>query len=190
MASSNKEMMSRVQKELNLIQDKTGFNPKIIVGVLGAALLGSMIGCLGPYITCVVGIALPLFWSIKAIESNEKDDDKQWLTYWAVYACFTFFDLFATIIEIIPFYFFIKLTFLIWCFMPNTMGALFIYNNFIKRFFKTFEKQFDSLAQKVMQTGEEVGKKAKEVIQENQENIMNAGLEAAKQINKATAKLE
>ena len=129
-------IIKKIDEHLKLIVDKTGIQGKYIMIALGVSLLFTIIGFLDKYITCLVGILLPTFFSIKAIESKEEDDDKLWLTYWTIYAVFSFLDLFAGwILKILPFYFIIKLVFLVWCFMPNTKGAIIVYNKFIKPFF-------------------------------------------------------
>lgn len=169
MSSNLKET---INKHLKIIKDKTGVDPKIILGILGVSLVFTLIGIFDKYITCLVGIALPAFWSMKAIESPESDDDKLWLTYWAVYAVFTFFDLFAGfILKILPFYFVIKLVFLVWCFMPNTKGALFIYNNIIKTFFKKYESKIDKGVNKFMKKAQKATEEGKKLVEENKDKI-------------------
>ena len=47
--------------------------------------------------------------SCKAIDSEDKDDDTQWLTYWVVYAAFGIVEYFTDIIlSWVPFYFLAK----------------------------------------------------------------------------------
>ena len=146
-------------KEINLISQKTGVNGKIISLILIICSIFCFINIFSKYITCIVGVVLPAYWSIKAIESPQYDDDKQWLTYWAIYGLFTLLDQFANIIlRIFPFYFIFKIIFLIWCFMPNTMGALFIYNKFIGPYFKKYEEQIDKKIEKFIQEGKLRGK--------------------------------
>lgn len=36
-----------------------------------------------------LGVLYPAYASFKALESPQLNDDKQWLTYWVVYACTT-----------------------------------------------------------------------------------------------------
>ena len=174
---------SQIQKQFTLIEKKTGRNPKIVVGILAASILLSAIGNFGRYVTCVVGITLPAYWSIKAIETPEANDDKQWLTYWAVYAVFTFIDLFAGfIMKFLPFYFLIKLIFLIWLFMPNTQGAVVVYNLVISKLFKKYEK--------LTQKGKKEKKKGKEIVNENKKEIISAGIDAYQKVNEVIDKKE
>ena len=147
------------EKEINLISQKTGVDGKIISSILIICSIFCFINIFSQYITCIVGVILPAYWSIKAIESPEFDDDKQWLTYWAIYGLFTLLDKFANIIlRIFPFYVRFKIIFLIWCFMPNTMGALFIYNKFVGPYFKKYEERIDKKIEKFLQEGKLRGK--------------------------------
>ena len=182
------EIKAKAKKQMDLIKEKTGVDPRIILGILLGAIILTTCGCFERYITALVGIVLPCYWSLKALDSNEAGDDVQWLTYWVVYGAFTFIDLFAHIIlKIIPFYFVLKLIFLIWCFMPNTRGAEIIYNKIIREPFKKYEAYIDK---KIKKAGKKIGKavgiikkKAKDKVAENQENILKAGLEAGKALN-------
>ena len=38
-------------------------------------------------LSAAVGFFYPSYMSFKAVKSEEKEDDKQWLTYWVVYNC-------------------------------------------------------------------------------------------------------
>lgn len=185
----NKELMNKVGVHLNLIKKKTGQDPKIIIGIFAIALFFTIMGWFDKYITCIVGIVLPTYWSIKAIETKEGDDDKQWLTYWSVYACFTFFDLFSGwILKIIPFYFILKLLFLVWCFMPNTQGAIIIYDKIIRKYFLKYENKLDNLVDKMLKKGKEAQEKAKEEFEKNKDKIASAGISAANAVNEALKK--
>ena len=187
MSISQEDLSKQMQKQFTLIQKKTGnIDPKIILAVLGVSLVLCLVGNFGSYVTCIVGIVLPTYWSIKAIETPEEDDDKQWLTYWAVYAIFTFIDLFAGfIMKFIPFYFFLKQIFLIWLFMPNTQGAAFLYNKVISKLFKKYESKIDEHCNRFTKKSKEVLDKGKEVINENKKEIINAGVEAYSKVSEA-----
>ena len=165
---------SRFNKEIDLISQKTGYDGKLISGILILCFLLAFINLFGKYITCLVGVILPAYWSIKSIESPEFNDDKQWLTYWAVFGIFTLLDQFANIIlRIIPFYFVIKIAFLIWCFMPNTMGALFVYNKLVGPYFRKYENKIDQKIEKFIREGKLRGRK-------NRKNLRKEALEIMK----------
>jgi receptor expression-enhancing protein 5/6 len=145
--SAIKEMFD---KHMNILSEKSGIPAPILVGILIIACLLVFIGYFDKYITLLVAVVYPAYFSIKAIETDDKEDDKQWLTYWVVFACFTVFDSFAgAFLQYIPFYFFIKLVFLIWCFLPNTRGAAVIYNRFLITCFKKYERDMDDLNERL-----------------------------------------
>ena len=178
------KIKARFNKEIELVSQKTGFDGKLITGILAVCAVLTFINLFGKYITCIVGVTLPAYWSIKAIESPEFDDDKQWITYWAIYGIFTLIDQFANIVlRIIPFYFVIKILFLIWCFMPNTMGALFIYNRIVGPYFRKYENKIDQKIEKFIREGKLRGRKnrknlrkeALELMKKEGENIENLG---------------
>ena len=164
-SEDSSSISNKISSELDLIEKKVGQNPKIIIGILVGGLILTIIGFFERQITTIIGIVLPTYWSIKAIESPETEDDIQWLTYWSVYAVFSFFDLFAKfILKFIPFYFVLKLVFLIWCFMPNTKGATFIYKNLLSKYFKKYEGKFDKIADKFKSLNKKINDKEKEII--------------------------
>ena len=178
-------IIKKIDEHLKIIVDKTGIQGKYIMIALGVSLLFTIIGFLDKYITCLVGILLPTFFSIKAIESKEEDDDKLWLTYWTIYALFSFLDLFVGwILKIIPFYFIIKLVFLVWCFMPNTKGAIIVYDKIIKPFFLKNEGIIDKYFNKLAEKTKKAGELAKNEINKNKEKLTEAGISAADKINK------
>lgn len=81
----------------------------------------------------MVGFVYPAYCSIKAIESTNKDDDTQWLTYWLIFALFKIIEGFADVfLSRLPLYFFMKMAFLVYLFYPTTQGAKVLYENVIK----------------------------------------------------------
>jgi receptor expression-enhancing protein 5/6 len=84
-----------------------------------------------------IGFIYPSFQSFKAIENKNKGDDIQWLVYWVLYAFFSLIETFQDfILYWIPFYFAFKLAFLLWAMLPQTKGAKFLYDSFLKDFLK------------------------------------------------------
>ena len=104
--------------------------------------------------------------SFIALESEGADDDKQWLTYWVCFGLFNIVDQFAGIIlQFIPFYFFLKLAFLVWLFHPATLGATTIFNLVILPYMteygdriKGMEKQMQEQYRRAQSYAAKVGK--------------------------------
>ncbi|KAF3845234.1 hypothetical protein F7725_008397 [Dissostichus mawsoni] len=85
--------------------------------------------------------------SIKAIESNVKEDDTQWLTYWVVYGLFSIVEAFSDIFLFwFPFYYASKCLFLIWCMAPVTWnGSDMLYKRVIRPFFLKHQAAMDTM---------------------------------------------
>lgn len=168
------------EEQTRIIEHHTGVSSHLILIGLGVCLAFVFIGYFDIYITNIVGILYPAYWSIKAIESSGVDDDKQWLTYWVVFGLFSIIDLFSGfILHFIPFYFFIKLSFLIWCFMPNFKGAIFVYDKFLVKLFKKYETVLDKVANDINGGVGNVYKEGTTYIKENKTKIITKGFEVA-----------
>ncbi|NXR37287.1 REEP6 protein, partial [Zosterops hypoxanthus] len=85
--------------------------------------------------------------SIKAIESNNKDDDTMWLTYWVVYGVFSVAEFFSDLfLHWFPFYYAGKCVFLVWCMSPVPWnGSQVIYNSVVRPFFLKHHKAMDNM---------------------------------------------
>lgn len=93
----------------------------------------------------IVGFVYPAFKSLQAIETKTRGDDTQWLIYWVVYCFFSIIEIFADILlHWIPFYYAFKLAFLLWAMLPQTKGAKFLYDSFLKDFLKVHESKIDA----------------------------------------------
>jgi len=110
--------------------------------VLGVACV--MFGIGASYITCLIGVAYPAFMSFLALEAGNDEENKQWLTYWVVFGTFNIVDQFAGfILHFIPFYYFLKLAFLVYLFHPKFLGATYVYNHYLREAIKPVEKLAD-----------------------------------------------
>uniref|UniRef100_A0A915LSE1 Receptor expression-enhancing protein n=1 Tax=Meloidogyne javanica TaxID=6303 RepID=A0A915LSE1_MELJA len=103
---------------LDTIEKKT--NVKRLHVFAGFVLIYSLYLLFGHWaqLACnITGFLYPAYVSIKAIESHTKEDDTQWLTYWCV--------------------------FLLWLYMPSTLGALLIYDRLIRPFHLQYQSQIE-----------------------------------------------
>lgn len=111
---------------------------------LALGVLFVMFGVGASYITCLLGVAYPAFMSFLALEANDEEDSTQWLTYWVVFGIFNIVDQFAGfILHFIPFYYFLKLAFLVFLFHPQFKGATYVYKNYIRDLVKPIDKMAD-----------------------------------------------
>jgi receptor expression-enhancing protein 5/6 len=118
------------------LHEKTGVSPEIYVIALGFLVAFMLFfGIFADLICDVIGYGYPLYASLKVIEYQERDQDKQWLVYWVVFGLLGCVETFVHVIVYwIPFYYPLKLAFLVWCMSPQYAGASVIYNTFLKEF--------------------------------------------------------
>lgn len=105
------------------LEESVGIEKFYIAAMLFVGI-GSIIYLLGGAVLIVnlIGFIYPAYQSFKALNSPKPDDDTQWLTYWVVYAFFNLTENLTSIfMKWIPFYFVIKVAFLIWCIYPGTL---------------------------------------------------------------------
>ena len=138
-----------MEKVLELLNNQGAFFSKyaLLIGV-AAVFLG--IG--QTYITVALGVAYPAYMSFLALETEETEDDTQWLTYWVCFGLFNIIDQWiGFILHFIPFYFVIKLCFLVYLFHPSTMGATTVYNAYILPIMKQYEPHIIEAEKKIQQ---------------------------------------
>lgn len=128
------------------IENKTNLNRKFILGIMYTFLLTIFYNFLGlDFIVNSVGFIYPAYYSFKSLNTKTDYDDKQWLIYWIVYSFITTLELFIGFIFYwIPFYYLLKLSFLLWLSHEKTQGAQFIYNNYLKQKLIDNEKLMDN----------------------------------------------
>ena len=117
-------------------QEKT-YVPKECLSAAGALilLLVVLFGVSAGTVCAVAGFAYPAYQSLAALERRPRPAGEvtQWLVYWVVYALFSILETFAsTLLYWIPFYYAFKFAFLLWAFLPQTRGAKFLYDGFLK----------------------------------------------------------
>ena len=125
-----------------------------------------------------------LSFRCKALETDRKDDDVQWLTYWVVFAVFTFLEFFSDIVlSWMPFYFLLKVSacitgnchvphpfsclqcaFLVWCMLPiASNGSMTIYRGIVRPYFLKYETDLDKVVDQAGKAASDISSKAKDV---------------------------
>jgi len=121
-----------VEEKITTYAAKVGVDRAyFVMGLLSIPLVLLIIVGSMTLIYDLVGFVLPMYYSMKAIESTDTSDDKQWLTYWLIFSLFKIAESFlGPILEVIPFYFIIKVLFLIWCYQYQ--GAKIVYDAVVR----------------------------------------------------------
>ena len=132
------------QNQMILIQEKTGVKGIYVVILLVICVFLVYLNIFDTVITNLLGTLYPAFWTIKSIENDDLAEQKNWLTYWAVFGSFVLIDMFSpVIVKIIPFYFVFKIVFLIMLFMPGSKVGPFIYGILVKKILGKYEEKID-----------------------------------------------
>ena len=177
--SSNQEkpkikfsIVDKFKEIMSSIKEKTGIDGIYVIIFLGICVFFVYLGIFGSLITSLVGTLYPGFSTIKAIQKNK--NKKEWLTYWVVFGTFLIFDMFSNIImKIIPFYFVLKILFLIWMFIPGSNGCKLVYEFLITKVMTPIEQIFDMFFKEAKEMNKEFMKKAKKGGVKIINNLMN-----------------
>ncbi|WKY00470.1 hypothetical protein Q1695_014930 [Nippostrongylus brasiliensis] len=126
----DRDRYSYVDKLLSAAEEKTNIKrEKLVYGTVFALLFYVIIGALAQIISNIVGFIYPAWRSIKAVRSNTKDDDTQWLIYWIVFSTFSIVDF--SVFSTVPFYWLFKISFLMYLYLPMFNGATVVYESII-----------------------------------------------------------
>jgi len=151
---------------LAFIESKTGVDRKyLLVGTVTLVMLYFAVSFASAFIVALLGFLYPAYSSVKAIESTNKEDDTQWLTYWVVYSVFSIAEFFSDIIlSWFPFYFVFKCAFLGWCMAPFSWnGSEMIYSKVISPFVTKHAAQVEDILADAAKVAKDLSDKAKAV---------------------------
>ncbi|EHB06009.1 Receptor expression-enhancing protein 4 [Heterocephalus glaber] len=96
-------------------------------------------------VVLVFGMLYPSYASYKAVKTKNIREYVRWMMYWIIFAIFmaveTFTDVF---ISWFPFYYEIKMAFVLWLLSPYTKGASLLYRKFVHPSLSRHEKEIDA----------------------------------------------
>uniref|UniRef100_A0A7M4E4G0 Receptor expression-enhancing protein 4 n=1 Tax=Crocodylus porosus TaxID=8502 RepID=A0A7M4E4G0_CROPO len=107
-------------------------------------------------VVLVFGMLYPAYASYKAVKTKNIREYVRWMMYWIVFALFmateTLTDVF---ISWFPFYYEIKMAFVVWLLSPYTKGASLLYRKFIHPTLSRREKEIDMYISQAKERGYE-----------------------------------
>lgn len=121
----------------------------LAIGCVSVLSLYLILGRAAEFVCNLIGFVYPAYKSLCALETSKSGQDTKWLTYWVVFAGFSVCEFFSDILlSWFPFYWLVKVVFLLWCCadIPNN-GSSIIYQKIIRPIFcKNKEKLLESSA--------------------------------------------
>jgi len=115
--------------------EKTVGVPKtyLFLGTSSVVFLALIFNLGGSLISDIIGWAFPAYFSLRALDKNITNEYSQWISYWCIFGLINMIEFFSPLLSyLIPFYFLIKTTVLLWLFLPNYHGAEYTYRAFLR----------------------------------------------------------
>jgi len=129
---ANLELKLCENPHLKKVKDTIGF-PVVYVLAGVALILASLIYVASGFraVVHLVAFVYPAWASLKAINSEDKNDDRLWLAYWVFYGFFTVVESITDVFLFwIPFYEVLKMCFYLYLYQMN--GALVLYETMVR----------------------------------------------------------
>ncbi|KAM6432016.1 receptor expression-enhancing protein 4 isoform 2-T2 [Liasis olivaceus] len=114
--------------------------------------------CLTPPFRCrlLLGTLYPAYASYKAVRSKDVRAYVRWMMYWIVFALFMATEAVADVfVSWFPFYYEIKMAFVVWLLSPYTRGASLLYRKFVHPTLSSKEKEIDHFILQAKERGYE-----------------------------------
>ncbi|XP_026571046.1 receptor expression-enhancing protein 4-like [Pseudonaja textilis] len=92
----------------------------------------------------LLGTLYPAYASYKAVRNKDVREYVRWMMYWIVFALFMATETITdTFISWFPFYYELKMAFVVWLLSPYTKGASLLYRKFVHPTLSSKEKEID-----------------------------------------------
>ncbi|XP_055361866.1 receptor expression-enhancing protein 1 isoform X2 [Betta splendens] len=92
----------------------------------------------------VFGTLYPAYSSYKAVKSKDVKEYVKWMMYWIIFALFTTVEVFTDMFLCwLPFYYELKIAFVVWLLSPYTKGSSVLYRKFVHPTLSSKEKDID-----------------------------------------------
>ncbi|KAG0100587.1 receptor accessory protein 4 [Podila epicladia] len=106
----------------------------------------------------MAGSLYPAYASFKAINTGDNNRLTAWLMYWSVMGLFSIAEfVLDTFIFWLPFYYEIKLLFVLWMILPQTQGSIFLYQAFVEPYLNQHEHEIDQTLKNIQKQAKAMG---------------------------------
>lgn len=126
---------------LNNLEQNTGIPKVYIVIFIFLSFVAVFLHFEGlPKLASAFGLIYPLYQTFRALELEDEDDEGKrplWLTYWIVFGFMHFFCSYGgdwVLSRIVPFYYVLKIAFVVWLFNSSTQGVQKVYIKILRPF--------------------------------------------------------
>ena len=93
-------------------------------------------------ITNLTGFVYPAYKTWKYIDSKDNEEKNKWLFYWFLFSSIMLMETITNLLFLfIPFYYQLKLLFLVWLFHDSTRGSEIIYERYFKQLLKNIDNK-------------------------------------------------
>ncbi|CAD5113142.1 DgyrCDS2332 [Dimorphilus gyrociliatus] len=106
------------------------------------------------FVILVFGTLYPAYASYKAIKTRNTKEYLKWMMYWVIFALFTCAETVADLFVCwLPFYYELKIVFIIWLLSPATQGSKIIYKKIVHRQLAKHEEEIDTYIEQASDKG-------------------------------------
>ncbi|KAI7804245.1 putative receptor expression-enhancing protein 1 [Triplophysa rosa] len=96
------------------------------------------------WLVLIFGTLYPAYSSYKAVKSKDVREYVKWMMYWIIFALFTTVEVFTDIFLCwLPFYYELKIAFVVWLLSPYTKGSSVLYRKCVHPTLSSKEKDID-----------------------------------------------
>ena len=172
----NTNFVQKLEKKTNIPRNY------LFSGFLSFYLLMSFLnlGGIGEILSDIVGSAIPTYYSIRAIKTNDTRDDTQLLAYWIIFGIMNVVEFWSgAILSLIPFYWFLKIIFLLYIGLPFTGGSMMIWKHFIEPVYDQLESRVVSAAAASSSSKKSASQRASSAMREAVEKASGYAREAS-----------
>ncbi|GCB64157.1 hypothetical protein scyTo_0004555 [Scyliorhinus torazame] len=95
-------------------------------------------------VVLIFGTLYPAYSSYKAVKTKNVKEYVKWMMYWIIFALFTTAETFTDLfLSWFPFYYELKIAFVIWLLSPYTKGSSVLYRKFVHPTLSSKEQEID-----------------------------------------------